>query len=86
MATKKLETSLTGFLTDAIDDTKKVVDDILKSAGSVEKESKKVGDDLRDKLPSDADIKKLRKRVDDLTKQIDKVAKLKKKDKKDKVD
>jgi len=74
---KKLESTLTSFLSDAIDDTKKVIDDIIKSAGSVESKARKAAGDLRDKLPTDADIKRLRKRLEDLSKQIDKLVSLK---------
>ncbi|HWV25866.1 MAG TPA: hypothetical protein VNZ66_01485, partial [Aeromicrobium sp.] len=74
---KKLESTLTSFLSDAIDDTKKVIDDIIKSAGSVENKARKAAGDLRDKLPTDADIKRLRKRLEDLSKQIDKLVSLK---------
>ncbi|GAB3853961.1 hypothetical protein GCM10028801_07290 [Nocardioides maradonensis] len=74
------EAHLTNYLSDLIDTTKNVVDDLLESAGKVETSARTRSKEARDKLiPSDADIKRLRKRAKELTDQVEKLARLREK-------
>ncbi|GAA4817875.1 hypothetical protein ACFQ0K_09315 [Nocardioides caeni] len=70
-------TQITSYLSDLIDTTKDVVDDVLDAAGKLEKSARTRSKEARDKvLPSEQDIKNLRKRTQELTDQVEKMVSL----------
>lgn len=70
-------TQITDYLSDLIDTTKDVVDDVVDAAGKLEKSARTRSKEARNKLlPSEKDIKNLRKRTQDLTDQVEKMISL----------
>ncbi len=70
-------TQITDYLSDLIDTTKDVVDDVVDAAGKLEKSARTRSKEARDKLlPSEKDIKSLRKRTQNLTDQVEKMVSL----------
>jgi hypothetical protein len=79
-ARQRIETSVTDYLSDLIDNSRKAVDDLLESATAQAKSARKSVSDAADRvLPSDADIESLRKRVKELAAQVEKLAKARRK-------
>ncbi|TNM38580.1 hypothetical protein FHP29_15215 [Nocardioides albidus] len=67
-------TPITDYLSDLIDTTKDVVDDVVDAAGKLERSARTRSKEARDKiLPSDKDIKSLRKRTQSLTDQVERI-------------
>ncbi|MCL2464796.1 MAG: hypothetical protein FWF28_06980 [Micrococcales bacterium] len=67
----------TNYLTDVIDTGKDIVDDVLSTTSKVEKSVRTRSKDARDKLvPSEKDMKKLRKNAKELTGQVERLAKV----------
>jgi polyhydroxyalkanoate synthesis regulator phasin len=76
----KIEASVTDYLSDLIDNSRKAVDDLLESATAQAKSARKSMSDAADRvLPSEADIESLRKRVRELAAQVEKLAKARRK-------
>jgi len=62
------KTQITDYVNDLVSVTKDVVDDVVDIAGRVEKSARVRGKEARDAvLPSEKDLKDLRKRTRDLT-------------------
>lgn len=76
-AKKTQEAHITNFLSSVIDSTKDLVDDLLETAGDVEKDVRERADDVRETVtPSNIDIESLRKQVRNLSDQVEKLANL----------
>lgn len=74
---KKSETQVTDYLNDLVDVTKDLADDVIDVVGKVEKSARNRSKDARDKLlPTDKDLKALRRRTRDLTDQVEKLVTL----------
>jgi hypothetical protein len=73
------EAHLTSYLTTVIDSAKGIVDDLLDTAGDVEKAARDRVGDVRDRIVPDSDnIEALRGKVADLTEQVEKLARIRK--------
>lgn len=74
-----VEAHLTGYLTTVIDRAKGIVDDLLDTAGDVEKSARERVNDARDRIVPDGDnIDALRTKVQNLTDQVEKLARVRK--------
>ncbi|MGY0498227.1 hypothetical protein ACWZHB_06990 [Nocardia sp. FBN12] len=70
---------LTSFLSSVVDSTKGLVDDLLDTAGRVEKDARNRVETAREKVtPGDEDIESLRKHVRSLTEQVEELARIRK--------
>lgn len=75
--TKKSETQVTDYLNDLVDVTRDLADDVIDVVGKVEKSARDRSKDALDKLlPTDKDLKELRRRTQDLTDQVEKLVTL----------
>ncbi len=75
--TKNTDKPVTNYFSSIVDTTKDLLDDVVETAGKVEKKTRK-GSKKATKavVPSKADVKALRQQIEDLGKQTRKLAKV----------
>ena len=78
----KKKPQVTGYLDTVVDTTKDLLDNIVDTAGTIEKKTRKqvksTAKNGKKLVPSKEDVKDLRKQVEDLGTQVEKLAKVRK--------
>ncbi|GED99754.1 hypothetical protein nbrc107696_02010 [Gordonia spumicola] len=73
---KVADAVITDFLTTVIESTRDLVDNLLESAGTVERNVRERADDAREKLTGDDAVDALRTQIQNLSDQVEKFANL----------